>query len=72
MSEVNFELIAGRRLKRLIAENYNSQQEFADDFGTDLRTVSRYVNVGIGKVSTLQELASFFDINIQDFFTCTQ
>ena len=55
-------------LRRLIKENYNSQQEFADDFGLEARTVSRYVNKGIDQVCRIQELADFFQIEVVDFF----
>lgn len=58
---------AGEVLRRLIQENYSSQEEFAYDFGTDIRTISRYINNGINKISTLQELAVFFHVSIVDF-----
>lgn len=69
MSEINFQLKAGLYLKKLIQENYSSQEDFADDYGTDIRTVSRYVNNGINKISTIQELALFFGVSFQDFFS---
>lgn len=68
MSKTNAMLHAGLVLKKLINKYYNSQEEFAYDFGVDLRTVSRYVNNGIKNVELLQELAEFFDINIIEFF----
>lgn len=58
---------AGEKLRQLIQQNYASQDEFAADFGTDIRNVSRYVNNGINKISLLQELAAFFHISIIDF-----
>lgn len=69
MSEINFQQKAGLFLKKLIQEYYSSQEDFAYDFGTDIRTVSRYVNNGINKVSTIQELAEFFRVSFQDFFS---
>lgn len=71
MSKVDASKQAGLVLRRLIQENYPSQEEFADDFGTDIRTVSRYVNQGINKVSVLQELADFFQIELWNFFRDT-
>lgn len=59
---------AGNVLRRLIQENYASQEEFSIAFSMDLRTVNRYINQGINKVSTLQELADFFQISLTDFF----
>lgn len=34
----------------------------------ELRTVSRYVNQGINKISVVQELADFFALEFEDFF----
>lgn len=59
---------AGQFLRRLIQENYSSQEEFAFDFGAELRTVSRYVNNGINKVNVIQELAEFFNVDVLEFF----
>ena len=59
---------AGLVLKRLIQERYSSQEEFALDHGMELRTVSRYVNQGINKISVVQELADFFALEFEDFF----
>lgn len=58
---------AGEVLRQLIQKHYSSQEAFADDFGTDVRTVNRYVNNGINKISVLQELAIFFDVSIVEF-----
>jgi len=59
---------AGLVLRKLIRENYSSQEAFAEDFGAEIRTVSRYINQGINKVSALQELADFFGIGMENFF----
>ncbi len=67
MSNVDVAKYAGDILRRLIRENYPSQEEFAFDYGAELRTVNRYVNSGITKIQTLQELALFFDVSIKDF-----
>ena len=67
MPNVDAAKYAGTVLRKLIEENYSSQEEFAFDFGTDLRTVSRYVNSGITKIQTLQELSLFFNVSIKYF-----
>jgi|GEM_PF-2977453 len=59
---------AGSVLRHLIQSHYPSQEEFAYDFGTDIRTVSRYVNQGINKISAVQELAEFFGVPFTSFF----
>ena len=49
MSKVDATRFAGEVLRRLIKENYSSQEEFAFEFGADVRTISRYINNGITK-----------------------
>lgn len=68
MVKLSPQQIAGKKLRYLIQENYPSQEEFAFEYGTDIRTVSRYINIGINKVATIQELADFFGISFLDFF----
>ena len=72
MSKMDASKQAGLVLRRLIQENYPSQEEFAYEFGADIRTISRYVNQGINKVNVLQELADFFQIELWDFFRETE
>lgn len=62
------QLKAGNALRHLIAENYPSQEEFAYDYGADIRTISRYINNGINKIDVIQELAEFFDVPFEFFF----
>lgn len=69
MSDITLQQKAGMYLKQLIKENYETQQDFADDYGLEIRTVNRYVNQGINQISTVQELAEFFDVKFQDFFS---
>ena len=68
MAELTQALKAGAYLKKLINKHYKSQDEFAVDYGTDIRTISRYVNNGINKVDKIQELADFFGVSFIDFF----
>lgn len=67
MSDTNIRIAAGIALKSLIKKHYSSQQAFADDFGVELRTISRYVTTGIRDVETIQEIADFFDMDITDY-----
>ena len=53
---------AGEVLRCLIQKHYPSQEAFARNFGIEIRTLSRYINQGITKVTTLQELSDFFDV----------
>lgn len=59
---------AGRTLRRLIEENFSSQEEFAYEYGADIRTISRYINNGINKIDVIQELAERFDVPFEYFF----
>lgn len=69
MTELSPQMLAGNKLRKLIAENFDSQEDFAYEFGIDVRTVSRYINNGINKLDIIQELADWFGIEIMDFFT---
>lgn len=71
MDRIDAGLLAGLRLKQLIKENYSTQEDFAYEYGVDIRTVNRYVNKGINKIDTIQELAYFFDVEFTYFFTKT-
>ena len=63
-------LLAGANLKRLIKNSkYRTQEEFAFEFGTDVRTVGRWVNKGIKNLDTIQQIAVFFDIDALTFFS---
>ena len=68
MDKLSPQQLAGKNLRRLIQENYSSQEEFAYDFGPDIRTINRYINNGINKVDIIQELADFFGVSFMDFF----
>lgn len=67
MSNTNYVIAAGLALKSLIKEHYSSQQEFADDFGVELRTVSRYVTAGIRNMVTIEEIADFFGMDLLEY-----
>ncbi len=68
MSTTDYALLAGKKLRTLIELNYSTQEEFAYDYGLDLRSVNRYINKGINKVATIQELSEFFQIPFEEFF----
>lgn len=68
MTKLSPQQIAGKTLRRLIQENYSSQEEFAYDYGMEIRSVSRYINNGINKIDTIQSLAEFFNIDFFEFF----
>lgn len=68
MTSKDVQVIVGLNLKKLIKKYYLTQEEFAYEFGADIRTINRYVNNGINKISTIQELADFFDVDFTDFF----
>lgn len=69
MTHIDYKLAAGAALKCLIKKRYASQQEFADDFGIDLRTVNRYVTIGLSDTIKIQEIADFFDMDLIQYFT---
>lgn len=68
MEKFSPQRLAGETLRYLIKKQFATQQDFADEYGTDIRTTSRYINEGINKVDVIQELAEFFDVDISFFF----
>ena len=63
-------LVAGANLKRLIKNSkYKTQEEFAFEFCTDVRTVGRWVNKGIKNLDTIQQIAAFFGVDALTFFS---
>ena len=63
-------LVAGANLKRLIKNSkYKTQEEFAFEFGTDVRTIGRWVNKGIKNLDTIQQIAAFFGVDALAFFS---
>lgn len=68
MTNFSLQMKVGQKLRTLIMENYESQEDFAYDYGADIRTISRYVNNGINKIDIIQDLADFFGITFVEFF----
>ena len=68
MTNNDASLKAGNNLRCLIQDNYVTQEEFALDFGAELRTVNRWINQGIQKIGLIQQLAAFFEVDFLDFF----
>ena len=58
--------VAGDNLKALIRKSakYRSQDDFAFDFGVEIRTLSRWLNQGIKNIDTIKELADFLSVDI--------
>lgn len=68
MDNMGASIKAGKCLRFLIEQNYATQEEFALDYNADLRTVNRWINQGITKVDTIQELANHFGLTFIEFF----
>ena len=68
MTNNDASLKAGKCLRYLIQDNYSTQEEFALEFGVELRTVSRWINQGIQRIDLIQQLAAFFEVDFLDFF----
>ena len=63
-------LVAGANLKRLIKNSkYKTQEEFAFEFCTDVRTIGRWVNKGIKNLDTIQQIATFFGVDALTLFS---
>lgn len=57
---------AGKNLKRIIKERGYTQEGFADEFGADCANLRKWLSHGINKISTIEEIANFFDISVWD------
>ena len=57
---------AGKNLKRIIKEQGYTQEAFADEFGTDRANLRKWLSHGINKLSTIEQIAEFFDISVWD------
>lgn len=64
-NELSLSLIAGINLKQLIRESkYRTQENFAYEFGAEIRTVSRWLNTGVKNIDTIEEIACFLEVDI--------
>ena len=64
-NELSLSLIAGINLKRLIrSSRYRTQENFAYEFGAEIRTVSRWLNAGVKNIDTLEEIADFLEEDV--------
>ena len=62
---VNLNLTVGMNLKRAIKEScWRTQERFAEAFGAEVRTVGRWCNEGVDKISLLEQLADFLGISV--------
>ena len=62
---VDLNKIVGDNLKRAIKESrWRTQARFAEAFGTEDRTVGRWCNQGIDKLSLVQQIADFLELDV--------
>lgn len=55
----------GENIKRLIKESeYRTQENFAFSMGADVRTVRRWIHGDIDRISTLNDIARFLNIDV--------
>ena len=67
MKQINIDLnkIVGANLKRAIKESkWKTQEKFSEAFGAEVRTVGRWCNQGIDKLSLIQQIADFLEIDV--------
>lgn len=64
-NELSLSLVVGKNLKRVIrSSKYRTQENFAYAFGTDVRSVSRWLNAGVKNIDTLEDIANFLEVDI--------
>ena len=67
MEQTNIDLnkIVGANLKRAIKKSkWRTQEKFSEAFGAEVRTVGRWCNQGIDKLSLVQQIADFLEIDV--------
>ena len=67
MKQTNIDLnkIVGANIKRAIKESkWKTQEKFSEAFGAEVRTVGRWCNQGIDKLSLVQQIADFLEIDV--------
>ena len=67
MKHTNIDLgkIVGANLKRAIKESkWKTQERFSEAFGAEVRTVGRWCNQGVDKLSLVQQIADFLEIDV--------
>ena len=57
-------LVAGAKLKCLLKERGMTQEDFAFEFGVDVRTIRRWVKGGVYDLRQLQQFADFFEMDV--------
>ena len=58
---------AGQNLKKFISESkYKTQEKFAFAMNRDPRVVRRWIKDGIDKLSTLQEIADYLEVDFYE------
>ena len=63
--DLSLSMIASINVKRLIrSSKYGTQENFAYEFGAEIRTVSRWLNKGIKNIDTLEEIAKFLNVDV--------
>ena len=66
MQKDSLSVSAGKNLKRIIKEKGYTQEGFADEFGTDRANLRKWLSHGINKISTIEQIAEFFNISVWD------
>ncbi len=64
----NMPLCVGVFLKRKLRECGMTQEDFAEQFGVDSRTVRRWISSGVHSLDVVVELADFFGVSFWDVF----
>ena len=64
-SNIDLNKIVGANLKRAIKKSkWRTQEKFSEAFGAEVRTVGRWCNQGIDKLSLVQQIADFLEIDV--------
>ncbi|XMB66637.1 helix-turn-helix transcriptional regulator [Mycoplasmatota bacterium zrk1] len=66
MTDLNDPKMIGSKIKELLSSCQMTQEQFAEEFYIDPRTIRRWIKEGINKLDVLSDIARFFEVDVKD------
>lgn len=67
--EVTISQYVGGYLKRELRIRNTTQEQFAEQFGVDPRTVRRWISGGVHSLDVVAEIAEYLGVSVRDIFS---
>lgn len=69
MIQNNIQQMVGQKLKKFISNSkFKTQEKFAEAVNNDVRTVRRWIHLGIDKLNIIIYVAEILGIDFREFF----